>query len=449
MSDPPRTEGSGRAELLAETTRHALGWLVAGNALGLLLATLLLLPRLDALFTPWTYGRWMPLHLNLQLYGWCTLPLVALLFRPFLGKGTVPGLALMAVRGWSFSLGLGAASWLAGATTAKPFLDWRGPARWVFLAELVLLDVALAACWRHRRDVSRARWLAGWAGIGALLAVPAAMAVATRTDVYPPINPATGGPTGASLLGSTLAVVVLFLAAPAMLGVPRLRAPGRTAAALLAGHIAIYLALRHGDHSHREWTQILEVASLLIWPPLVARFLAAYRWTPEARRWLLAFGGWGVVLFLSACLTFLPGALDRLKFTNGLVGHAHLAMAGMATSFLMLTLVVLGEESGLAKALARPLAFWLWQVGTIVHVAAMLGVGVIEGGSPGLAARGGGVITAAYLLRWLAGAAMLAASLDWLARSLGPAARVDATARSSPGKGSTGPAAPRAGEVAA
>ena len=55
--------------------RHALGWLAFGNAVGLYLALLLMEPRLQAGI--WTYGRWVPVHLNAQLYGWTALPLVA------------------------------------------------------------------------------------------------------------------------------------------------------------------------------------------------------------------------------------------------------------------------------------------------------------------------------------------------------------------------------------
>ena len=38
------------------------------------LSLLLLWPGLGDLFAPLTYGRWMPLHMNWQLYGWTALP---------------------------------------------------------------------------------------------------------------------------------------------------------------------------------------------------------------------------------------------------------------------------------------------------------------------------------------------------------------------------------------
>lgn len=64
--------------------RHSLGWLVAANLVGLLLAVFLLWPGLNDLLAPLTYGRWVPLHLDWQLYGWCSLPLVGVLFHYYL-----------------------------------------------------------------------------------------------------------------------------------------------------------------------------------------------------------------------------------------------------------------------------------------------------------------------------------------------------------------------------
>src|SRR5450631_3403134 len=62
---------------------HSLAWLVVSCCLGLLLGVLLLFPQLNHELGEWTYGRWVPLHLNLNLYGWCSLPLVAWLFHVY------------------------------------------------------------------------------------------------------------------------------------------------------------------------------------------------------------------------------------------------------------------------------------------------------------------------------------------------------------------------------
>ncbi|HEX4956491.1 MAG TPA: hypothetical protein VF017_24145 [Thermoanaerobaculia bacterium] len=414
-----------RDGLLAETSVHALAWLAAGNAFGLLLATLLLAPGLTSLLTPFHYGRLVPVHLNLQLYGWCALPLVALLFRSFVPRRGDVLLPRFALWGWSAVLASGAVSWLAGVTTGKPFLDWNGLARAAFLGELLVLELALALAWlpsaERKQAGPRANLIRG-AVLLALLSVPAALAVATRPQVYPPINPATGGPTGGSLLGSTLGVVVLFVACPSLFGLAQRtgrRGPGGLAtASLLAGHVLAFLLLDHGDHSHRELAQLLAVASLLVWPPWLTLYLGRFVWPAATRRWLLAFGAWGAVLFGSAVLTFLPGVLDRLKFTDALVAHAHLAMAGMSTAFLMLILAALGEESGLAAALDAPRPFQLWNAGLALMIVALGTAGALEGADPGLGAQGGTALTVAYTLRWLAGAAMLAASWRWLRGAL-------------------------------
>jgi cytochrome c oxidase cbb3-type subunit 1 len=63
-------------------------------------------------------------------------------------------------------------------------------------------------------------------------------------------------------------------------------------------------------------------------------YLRHFTWPAGSRRWLLAFAGWGAMLLITALFTFLPGVLDRWKFTNALVAHTHIAMAGMLTCFL-------------------------------------------------------------------------------------------------------------------
>ncbi|MFN7343341.1 MAG: hypothetical protein ACK5TA_08400, partial [bacterium] len=60
---------------------HALAWLVIGNGIGLFLSILLLFPSLNP--GELTYGRWTPVHLNAQLYGWTAMPLIAWLFSVY------------------------------------------------------------------------------------------------------------------------------------------------------------------------------------------------------------------------------------------------------------------------------------------------------------------------------------------------------------------------------
>ena len=76
-AEPVRSAG------VTSAVQHALGWLVVGNAMGVMIAILLLLPQLNPWLGEWTYGRWMMVHMNTALYGWCSLPMIALLFRAY------------------------------------------------------------------------------------------------------------------------------------------------------------------------------------------------------------------------------------------------------------------------------------------------------------------------------------------------------------------------------
>jgi cytochrome c oxidase cbb3-type subunit 1 len=113
---------------------------------------------------------------------------------------------------------------------------------------------------------------------------------------------------------------------------------------------------------------------------------------------------------------FLPGVLDRIKFTNALVGHAHLAMAGMATSFAALLLVVLNQETRLQGVLGDRTAFVLWNAGNVAQVAALAAVGALEARDPGIVFRGDPAITVLYALRAAAGAVMALAAARWIGR---------------------------------
>ena len=89
--------------------RHALGWLVAANALGVWLSALLLWPRLGELTGEVSYGRILPLHLNWQLYGWSSLPLIGWLFSIYgVSRGSAARWTGPVVRAWSTVLMIGA-----------------------------------------------------------------------------------------------------------------------------------------------------------------------------------------------------------------------------------------------------------------------------------------------------------------------------------------------------
>src|SRR5579863_2085825 len=91
QAEPPTPYSAARGDAIEDaqinvlpvTAWHSLAWLLLSNCIGMLLGALLLFPRLNRFLGEWTYGRWAPLHLNLNLYGWCSLPPVAWLFHVY------------------------------------------------------------------------------------------------------------------------------------------------------------------------------------------------------------------------------------------------------------------------------------------------------------------------------------------------------------------------------
>ena len=397
-----------RADIARVVARHAVGWLAAGNAVGVLLAALLVWPALNAPFAPLTYGRWIPLHLDWQLYGACALPLVGVLLAWCVDPRhpQALGQARVALGVWSAALLLGGLAWLSGVSSGKLFLEWHGWARPLLpVAMLGLWSVLSAHVWWRRAELSPGERAARIGVLLVLLVVPNALHWAAGREVYPSVNPDSGGATGARLLASTLGIVAIYGFIAEVLGLGRKdRRAWYWGYLLLSGFVAV--ASEQGQSSHHEPAQVLGLATLLGWLPLAWIFFRGGRGEPAARRWWGAAFGWWVALVVSGLLTFLPGFSERLKYTNAMVGHAHLAMAGLVTCANIAVLVEL-------RGLNAPRHFWLWQGACVVHVAVLLALGWCEAGQAGDLFLAAPWTQAVYAVRLLAGVAMLLVSWQW------------------------------------
>jgi len=160
--------------------------------------------------------------------------------------------------------------------------------------------------------------------------------------------------------------------------------------------------------------QYLGLATLLVWAVLIPVYFSGFAWPSYARLWLRATMAWWVLLVGAGWWLFLPGVLDRLKFTDGLVSHSLLAMAGFVTSLLLLLLIVLLGKDG--ERLDSPLAFWTWNIAALAYIALFLGAGWIEGANPAFTMVPGPLRNGIYWLRLLQGLAMTAAGAIWLLR---------------------------------
>jgi cytochrome c oxidase cbb3-type subunit 1 len=404
---------------MASTAWHSLFWLVFANAVGLLLAVLLLFPSLNQVLGEWTYGRWMPVHMNLQLYGWCSLPLVAFLFKVY---GADHGPAALWSRPvlwvWSSALGVGTFSWLTGHSSGKLFLDWTGYSRIFFPLALTillcLLVLSLANAWTAPANTELRTRVAKLSGLVLLLAIPFLIYIASSPTLYPPINPDSGGPTGASQLESTLVIIAVLLLLPFGISQLKGRRPWQLTAAwsIFAAEFLLCSALGRADVSHHRPIQYLSLGSLLVWLLVTPAYYDAFEWRPNTRRWRIAFLGWWLVLVPTGWCLFLPGVLEHFKFTDGLVGHSLLAMAGFVSSLLIFVLIQLLAEDG--WILTRTWSFYVWHASVAAYVLLMFFAGWREGTNPAFTMVPGALRNAIYGLRFLLGLGMLAASAEWL-----------------------------------
>ncbi len=403
-------------EAIAAAVWHSLLWLVIANGIGVLLAAMLLLPGLNTVLTPWTYGRWMPVHLNLQLYGWSSLPLVAFLFRIYgTDRPLTAAWGRSAVWLWSTALAIGSVSWLDGHTSGKLFLDWSGYTRVLFPGALLTLWAVLTYSF-SKTFARMSRLGKTWRSFGLLLLlmIPFLIYIAADPSIYPPINPDTGGPTGASQLESTLVIIAVLLLLP--FGLSTWKASSvpwlRTAWIVFAVETLLCLGLGRADVSHHRPTQWISLASLLLWVPLIPIYYAAFRWHPHTRWWRMAFLAWWAILVPTGWMLFLPGVLDRFKFTDGLVGHSLLAMGGFVSSLLLFVMAeLLGDDGWIFNT---RWSFLVWHISIAVYVAVLFFAGWREGVDPAFTVMPGALRNGIYFVRLLLGVLLLASSVDWL-----------------------------------
>lgn len=393
--------------------RHALAWLCLANGVGVLLALLLVWPQAGTYLGELSYGRWVPVHLNWQLYGWTSLPLIAWLFTMYDVDRCERSrsLAKAAVFGWSMALTCGGISWLSGHSSGKIFLDWKGVALWVFIGSQVLLWISLERSlrknvghWKPSERIMRGL------GLGLLAMVPISLIATTSPKTYPPIDPSTGGPTGASLLGSSLIVVAMLLLLPRTLHLVGHARHFRWYGALWVFEFLAFILLEWRGGTHHQWEQILGLALLIPWIWLIPRCWSDFTWPAGSVFWRRAALLWWAVLVALGWLEFLPGVLDRMKFTNGLVAHSHLAMAGFTSSYVLLLCVVLG---GAAWGTILRRGALLWHSCVAGYVLIMLVCGWMEGASYSWMSENPEWRSGFYATRLLLGVVMFGISWQW------------------------------------
>jgi cytochrome c oxidase cbb3-type subunit 1 len=400
------------------TAWHSLAWLTFANGIGVLLAVMLFFPATNHLFDDFTYGRWLIVHMNLELYGWSSLPLLAFLFKVYaVDRAPASQWVRPILWIWSAALTVGGFSWITGHSSGKLFLDWTGYARVLFpfaiAAVWLLLAYAFFRSLGASYQSSRAR-MGKTVGLALLLLVPILLYLSASPNVYPPINPATGGPTGASQLESTLVLVAILLLIP--FGLTHRKHPRAGAIAIawviFAAESLLCLGLGRADVSNHRPTQYIALGSLLVWIPMIPAYFADFAWNPNTRRWRIAFLWWWAILVPTGWALFLPGILNHFKFTDGLVGHSLLAMAGFVSALLIFVMVQLLGEGG--WIFNRTWSFYVWNLAVLAYVLLMFIAGWREGSDPAYTIIPGTARNLIYAGRLLVGVLMFLASAEWL-----------------------------------
>jgi cytochrome c oxidase cbb3-type subunit 1 len=356
------------------------------------------------------------------------LPLVGFLFKVY-GADRGPlrnGAGLFS--GYGLRLWRGALSWLSGYSSGKLFLDWSGYARVLFPA-LLLSHFGYCCCLPSssdrsaRRGAATASGLCGEVlGLAILLAVPFLIYAAAGPNNYPPVNPETGGPTGTSQLESSSPSSPFCSCFPS--GLRDARPAIQIIAAgwvVLVAESLLCAALSRADISHHIPSQYLSLGSLLVWLPLTPTYYAAFEWHSNTRRWRLAFLWWWAALVVTGWVFFLPGVLDHFKFTDGLVGHSFVAMAGFTSSLIIFVMVQLLGDGGWIFNRAR--SFHLWNGSVIAYIVVVTIAGWREGFDPTFTIVPGIARNVLYALRLVTGILMLIASHRLASRCIHFAAR--------------------------
>lgn len=120
------------------------------------------------------------------------------------------------------------------------------------------------------------------------------------------------------------------------------------------------------------------------------------------------FVWWGLLVVTSLSM-YQAGVLDRIKFTQALVAHTHMAMAGVTTSFCALLLVLLT-----GKRMGGGVSVWMWHLAAAGMVVVLAFMGWREGAHPSWMADTPLWREAGLVLRAACGGLMTLASLLWL-----------------------------------
>lgn len=396
------------------------------NLIGCWMALILIQPKIGNWLHSYSYGKWAMLHLNLQLYGWSSIPLLGAFSLYFMNKNkqSSPHDILIICLLWTIALIGGSWHWLSGGSSGKIFLDWSGHSLHLFCGSILLIWAVLVwnflSAFKSDKVKYSAKNIIEGLGLLTLLAVPISLFLTSHDNVYPPINPNSGGATGHSLLASTsgLIFIILLLFSYILPNNSQKNLPLKICWGYLLFCLISYLGIRHGNASNDETNQILGLAVLLGWIPLLSIYFRTLSLNVFGKKWSMALIFWWALLTLNGFTFFIPDWLIQTKFTNGFVAHSHLAMAGFVTA---LNQVILSQiQNPVAESESKTTTFYLWNVSLGLYLISMFSSGIYENNNFTGFMNHSAYVQFLYSLRLIAGLGMTLASAIWFVRAYRP-----------------------------
>lgn len=324
------------------------------------------------------FGRLVPLHLDWTLYGWLSFPLIGFLFD-LKGKCRPQSSAIkIGLWFWFSTLILSSLYILLGHSSGKLFLEFTDLSRYLFTLNLATLSMAYII---ESFFIAKQSFVQKYILNTCAVLVPIVWFFASSAKVYPPINPNSGGPTGASLMASTLVILPVFILLAEKLDNKITFTDTKNYWILLLVHFLIFVFISdHGSISNDNLGQIVAIASLIIWPFLLIKLFFKNPSSAYLRSWKLSMFVWFGILSISALIMFLPSVLSYAKFTSIIVAHTHLAMAGFLSSFSFLVLGSIIDDDLITRCFPKTF-FKKWHGIQIAHITILLLLGLTELGS--------------------------------------------------------------------
>jgi cytochrome c oxidase cbb3-type subunit 1 len=203
-------------------------------------------------------------------------------------------------------------------------------------------------------------------------------------------------------------VIGMMLLLPRIAGLPTKPSGSKRTWGFFGICMAVFIMTEAMGGTHFDVWQIGAMLCLVPWAWIIPKDWKNFTWPAETLAWRIAAMTWWGILVISGVTMFFPSLLDHLKFTQGLVAHSHLAMAGFTTSFCALLMVSVTN-----KKIGGGFTISLWNAAALGMIVVLAWMGWREGDSCSWMVSNPAWRQAGFVLRTMFGAVMLTTSAVW------------------------------------